>query len=228
MKYTWLFFDADGTLFDFDLAQENALVKTFSFLKIPFDEAFQKIYYDINIAIWARFEKKEIAQHDIPIERFKIFFDAINVQTDSQKASELYLEYLSQGHHLLSGAEELIKNLHGTYKLLLITNGLKSVQRPRFAKASITKYFEEIIISQEVGSAKPHKEIFDIAFKKIGNPDKNTVLMIGDNLGSDVLGGQNYGIDTCWYNPKVNPSQKGIKPTYEIRELNELLSIFTS
>jgi len=225
MKYSWLFFDADGTLFDFDAAQENAIEMTFSGLKIPFNDSFHKIYYDINREIWARFERKEIEQKNLSVQRFGMFFDAINVQSNPQKASKLYLEYLSQGHQLLDGAEQLIKELHGKYKLLLITNGLKSVQRPRFSESSITPYFKEIIISEEVGSAKPHTEIFDITFDKIGNPEKESVLIIGDNLGSDILGGQNYGIDTCWYNPKNYESQDGINPTFEIKNFTNLTSI---
>ena len=222
MKYTWLFFDADGTLFDFDSAQESAIETTFSTLDILFDEAFHKIYYKINKEIWDRFEKKEIEQKDIPVQRFEIFFEAINVLSDAKKASGLYLEYLSHGHQLLEGAGQLIKVLHENYKLLLITNGLTAVQRPRFSKSPITKYFEEVIISEEVGAAKPHKEIFDITFNKIGNPDKDKVLMIGDNPGPDILGGQNYGIDTCWYNPKNNKPVPGINATYEIHELAQL------
>ncbi len=228
MKYSWLFFDADGTLFDFDAAQENAIEKTFSVLNIPFDDAFHKTYYRINREIWARFEKGEIEQTEIPVQRFKTFFKAIEVQAEPQQASKLYLEYLSHGHQLIDGAERLIKNLKDNFKLLLITNGLKSVQRPRFSNSPITKYFEEIIISEEIGFAKPHKEIFDLTFRKIGNPDKKSVLMIGDNLGSDILGGQNYGIDTCWYNPNNNSSESAIKATFEIESLESLTQILKS
>ncbi|KAA3617310.1 MAG: noncanonical pyrimidine nucleotidase, YjjG family [Calditrichaeota bacterium] len=228
MKYSWLFFDADGTLFNFDAAQDSAIEQTFSSLGIPFKNKYHRIYYDINKAIWAQFEKKEIEQNVIPVQRFNIFFEEINVQADANKASRLYLEFLSQSDQLIDGAESLIEKLSGEYKLLLITNGLKSVQRPRFSKSSITKYFDEIVISEEVGSAKPHKKIFDLTFDKIGNPNKKEVLIIGDNLGSDILGGQNYGIDTCWFNPENNVSQDGIIPTYEIKNLINLVSILNA
>jgi 2-haloacid dehalogenase len=224
-KYSWLFFDADGTLFDFDAAQENAIEKTFASLNVTFNQSYHAIYSEINGKIWAQFERKEIAQKEIPIQRFKLFFKAINIQSNPEQASRLYLNFLSEGHQLRDGAEQLIESLYSSFDLLLITNGLKSVQRPRFSKSPITKYFKEIIISEEVGFAKPHVEIFDYTFDKIGNPPKESVLIIGDNPGSDILGGQKYGIDTCWYNTNGNSLNAGIKATYEIKDLKDLISI---
>ena len=82
-----------------------------------------------------------------------------------------------------------------------------------------------MVISGEIGLAKPDPAIFDHAFKRIGGPPKETVLMIGDNLGSDILGGSNYGLDTCWFNPTGTPNGHGVEPTYEIRELDEILDL---
>ncbi len=109
--------------------------------------------------------------------------------------------------------------------MLLITNGLAEVQVPRFAASSIRDCFAEIVISGEIGLAKPDPAIFDFAFERIGRPAKERVLMIGDNLGSDILGGANYGLDTCWYNPSGTLNGHGVEPTYEIRELQSILGI---
>lgn len=225
MKYNWLLFDADGTLFDFEKAQEQALKNTFRHLHINFRETYYQSYQEINTILWQRYERGEIQQNKIPYQRFYNFFEENNILADAQNASELYLEYLSREHELIDGAEELIKKLATDYKLVLITNGLKSVQRPRFLNAVITPYFEEIIISEEVGYAKPQKEIFDITFKRINNPPKDIVMIIGDNSGSDILGGNQYGIDTCWFNPLAGEMKDGIIPTYEIRNYDELIKI---
>jgi 2-haloacid dehalogenase len=99
------------------------------------------------------------------------------------------------------------------------------VQRPRFAASSIGGLFSETVISEEVGLAKPDPAIFDLAFERIGRPPKERVLMVGDNLGLDILGGANYGIDTCWYNPAGEPNGHGVEPRYEIRSLHKLLEI---
>lgn len=225
MKYSWLLFDADGTLFDFEKAQEQALRNTFKNLRINFRESYYQSYQEINTFLWKRYERAEIKQDRIPYQRFYNFFEENNILADAQKASELYLEYLGREHELLDGAEELIKKLATEYKLVLITNGLKSVQRPRFLSAVITPYFEEIIISEEVGFAKPQKEIFDITFERINNPPKEVVMIIGDNPGSDILGGIEYGIDSCWYNPSAEELYDGIIPTYEIRNYDELIEL---
>jgi 2-haloacid dehalogenase len=96
---------------------------------------------------------------------------------------------------------------------------------PRFAASSIRDCFAEIVISGEIGLAKPDPAIFEYAFERIDRPAKERVLMIGDNLGSDILGGANYGLDTCWFNPAGTPNGHGVEPTYEIRELREVLEI---
>lgn len=108
---------------------------------------------------------------------------------------------------------------------MLITNGLAAVQRPRFASSSIGRFFPEVVISEELGIAKPDPAIFDHAFERIGRPAKDRVLMVGDNLGSDILGGVNYGIDTCWFNPEAASNGHEVEPVYEIRFLREILEI---
>jgi FMN phosphatase YigB (HAD superfamily) len=91
--------------------------------------------------------------------------------------------------------------------------------------SSIGHLFSEIVISEEVGLAKPDPAIFDLALARIGHPDRDRVLMIGDNLGSDILGGFDSGIDTCWYNPAGSANGLDVAPTYEIRELREILEL---
>lgn len=223
-KYNWLFFDADGTLFDFDNSQETALKKTFSNLKIPFKKIYNQIYSEINLKIWSDFEKGKTSVNDIKTIRFKLLFSRINVDSNYLKASTLYLRFLSEGNKLIDGAYDVILKLKDQYKLLLITNGLTSVQRPRFANAPILKHFMEVIISEEVGYSKPQPEIFDLCFKRVGSPPKNKVLMIGDGLSSDITGGNNYGIDTCWCNLK-HLDNGGIRPTYVINSLDQIPDI---
>ncbi len=108
---------------------------------------------------------------------------------------------------------------------MLITNGLAEVQRPRFAASSIRRHFEGLVISEEVGAAKPDPRIFDVAFAKMEDPKRTEVLMVGDSLSSDIKGGNDSGIDTCWFNPSGRNGEHGVEPKYEIRKLDELLDI---
>lgn len=119
---------------------------------------------------------------------------------------------------------ELCGGLTGC-RLAIITNGIKDVQLSRIQGSPLCNTFEQIIISEEAGSQKPEPGIFDYAFAKLGITDKSKVLIVGDSLTSDIQGGKNYGIDTCWFNPLEKANEAGIKPTYEIRDLSELLRI---
>jgi len=225
VNYDWVFFDADGTLFDYDSAEAAALRGAFERCALPFEAGVGSLYTEINAAIWRDFELGKISQQQLRTERFDRLFAAVGLTADSAKFSRHYLAILGVQTGLLDGAEGVVRALVGKIRMLLITNGLAEVQHPRFAAASIHDCFAEIVISGEVGLAKPDPAIFDFAFERIGRPAKERVLMVGDNLGSDILGGANYGIDTCWYNPEGTPNGHGVEPTYEIRELQEILEL---
>jgi putative hydrolase of the HAD superfamily len=225
MKYKYLLFDLDGTLFDYDKAESDALKNTFIQSGIAYDSAYLIKYRELNKLIWQDFENGRITQKNLKTKRFEQLSSSINVQFDSSAFSDKYLLNLSKGTALINGSEEVLKKLYFSSKLYLITNGLSIVQRPRIKNSVIGKYFDAVIISEEVGFAKPQKEIFDLAFNKMNNPSKNEVLIIGDSLSSDIAGGKNYGIDTCWFNPSKNEIDENALSTYEIHDLSELFDI---
>jgi YjjG family noncanonical pyrimidine nucleotidase len=227
MKYKWLLFDADGTLFDYDKAEIRALQHTFESFNFEFRPEFAKIYRLINAQIWQEFERGEVTQTDLRTKRFEHLAEAIKVEFDSLKFSQRYLGYLGEGHYLIAGAQEILEILSGKIGLMLITNGLKDVQRSRLARSTIQQYFSDVIISEEVGAAKPDKQIFEVAFQKMGHPPKKEVLLIGDSLTSDIRGGNQYGIDTCWFNPEGKICDLDVSIQYEITHLNELLPIIS-
>lgn len=225
MKYHWLLFDADGTLFDYDKAEASALRRTFLSFNLKHKPQYSLAYREINTQIWLAFERGEITQAQIRIERFEKLSNALGIDFDPVEFSQRYLKYLGEGTYLLDGAEEILAKLDGKISLTLITNGLKDVQRSRLGRSTIQHYFTNLIISEEVGASKPDERIFEVAFDKIGHPDKAEVLIIGDSLTSDIRGGNRYGIDTCWYNPESRICDQDVSIQYEIRELNELLDI---
>ena len=166
-----------------------------------------------------------ISAGELKIERFKRYFKLINADTDPEEFSNEYLVNLSLGTDLLPGALELVEKIYSDFKIVVVTNGLTSVQKPRFENSELFPYVDNYVISEEFGIPKPNKEIFEHALKLAGHEQKSSTLMIGDKLSSDILGGVNFGIDTCWYNPLVNPNNTGIKPRYEIKSLSELEQI---
>jgi 2-haloacid dehalogenase len=225
MKYNWLLFDADGTLFDFDKVEEAALRSTFEALGCVCDERCTELYRQIDRKIWLDFENGGISQERLRTRRFELLLDAIGLDGDPGEFSRRYLAYLACGTDLIDGAEDLLRSLHGRVGLLLITNGLADVQRPRFARSVVRRYFSDVVISEEVGAGKPDPKIFDVAFARMGLPKKGEVLMVGDSLTADIKGGNDYGIDTCWFNPQGKPSSDGLVIHYEIGALQELLPL---
>ena len=228
MKYKWLLFDADGTLFDYNRAETEALEKTFKQIGQRFELRYAQVYKQINAQIWLEFEAGKISQGRLRIKRFELLLEAIELESSPEIFSQRYLKNLSDNADLIEGAEEVVRRLSDKVDLMVITNGLTDVQRSRFAKSPISDYFADIVISEEVGAAKPDKKIFDEAFRRMNFPRKAEVLIVGDSLTSDIQGGNNYGIDACWFNPAQKPCDQNVEIQYEISHLRDLLAIVES
>ena len=220
--YKWLLFDADNTLFDFSLAEKKAFKATFDLEKLPYsDERFDQ-YKTINKVVWDEFEQGSLTPDEVKVVRFERLFHVMNVKRDPKSFGMAFTDQLGLCTDLVEGAEPLLTQLAPYFNMGIITNGLKKVQRSRFSLSTIHSYFDPIIISEEVGYKKPELGIFDLAFSAMGQPPKAEVLMIGDSLSSDMLGGINYGIDTCWFNPSGRSNPEQLKLTYEIQALDQL------
>lgn len=222
MSYTWLLFDADGTLFDFAKAEEHALTATLNQFAVTPTAEHLSTYRRLNKRVWQELEQGLLQPSALSATRFSRFFAAADISANIPAFSAAYLKNLAACSELLPEAEAVVQALHASHRLIIITNGLKDVQRPRFHRSVIADCFEDIIISEEIGSAKPAAAIFDVAFARMGNPAKSDVLIIGDSLTSDIQGGCDYGIDTCWFNPAGHARSLDLDIRYEIRRLAEL------
>ena len=226
MKYQVLLFDADETLFDFKMAEKQAFLRALEEYKLDVDkEESLKLYSQINKHIWEEFERGEITADRLRVERFERFSKKIKIDFDAVSFSKAYAKFLGEGAYLFDDSVEVIDYLSKKYKLALVTNGLKDVQKSRISKTPLKDYFQELIISDEIKISKPDPRIFDYTLDKLGYKDKSRVLMIGDSLTSDMQGGVNAGIDTCWYNPNHLENKSGLNLTYEIHSLKELKEI---
>jgi 2-haloacid dehalogenase len=226
MKYEVIIFDADETLFDFKRSERESLKNTMQDFNIEYDEEHHlKIYKNINASIWKELEEGLITQKELNFNRFRRFAEKLNLDFDALAFTDSYTKHLSNASFIYEDSIELLEMLHKRFRLIMVTNGLKDIQDIRIKKSVLAKYFEVIIVSEEVQVAKPDKRIFEIALNSINYTDKRKVLIVGDSLSSDIQGGINAGIDTCWYNPSKAVNRTGIKPTYEIAGLKELVSI---
>jgi putative hydrolase of the HAD superfamily len=226
MKYEIIIFDADETLFDFKRSERDAFKNTMLQFDIEYDESHHlKIYQEINTAIWKEFEEGLITQKKLKTERFKRLSARLEAGFDEVEFAKFYITHLANASFPFEESIELVESLHKDYRLTIVTNGLKDVQNHRIRKSVICNYFEDIVISEEVEVSKPDPRIFQHALDNLKHIDKSKVLMVGDSLTSDIQGGINFGIDTCWFNPNKIENTLGIKPTYEISRLTELSEI---
>ncbi|HET9907661.1 MAG TPA: YjjG family noncanonical pyrimidine nucleotidase [Anaerolineales bacterium] len=223
--YPWLWFDADGTLFDYNLAEVTALKKTFESLRLRYEDDYLKIYQEINHGLWQALERQEIRPDVLRVRRFQLLLANLKLDGIAEVMSTAYIEQLGLCTDLINGAYEILDALHGKCRFAIVTNGLQAVQHSRLSLSKIHKFIDVIIISEEVGAAKPHSAFFEIASERTGHPAKSEVLIIGDSLSSDIRGGVDYGIDTCWYNPAAAARPDALPITYEIKHLKDLLEI---
>ena len=225
MTYSTVLFDFDLTLFDTDGAEAPAFDTTIAQAGLTPDADRFDAYRQINLALWDAVHAGELAPADVHLLRFEQWVDRVGLDADPQRLADLFLVAMGANGELYPGALDLLHRLKTTVTLAMVTNALADVQRPRLQRLGIESLFEAIVISTEAGSAKPNPAIFDVVFEALGWPDKAGAIIVGVNLGSDIAGGRGYGIDTCWYNPAglANPTDEA--PTYEIRDLNELIEL---
>ncbi|MEF9953386.1 YjjG family noncanonical pyrimidine nucleotidase [Clostridium sp.] len=226
MKYEVLLFDADETLFDFKKSEREAFKNAMIEFGVDYDESYHlPIYKEINTAIWKEFEEGLITQAKLKIDRFKRLSTKLNIDFNPEEFAASYMNHLSYGSFLYEGAIELVNDLSKKYKLSIITNGLTLVQNRRIRGSEIASFFDDIVISEEIGISKPSPEIFEHALKNLNHADKSKVLMIGDSLSSDIKGGANYGVDTIWFNQISSENTSDITPTYIAKNFEEIRKI---
>ena len=220
--------DLDNTLLDFDMAERTALSRALTKLGVPFDEALLKRYNTINIRHWEMLEDGLLTREQVLVKRFEALYAEAGIDSDAFATQENYERLLAEGHWFLPGAAELLEALHGRCRLFLCSNGTQSVQEGRIQSAGIGGYFEGIFISEHMGANKPAKEYFELCFAQIPDFDRSRTLMVGDSLSSDIRGGINAGVKTCWFNPSHKPGREGMTPDYEIERLEQLPAVITA
>ncbi len=221
MKYRWILFDADETLFSFDAFK--GLQTMFSRLGVEFDKNDFDAYQLVNKPLWVQYQNGEISAKQLQEDRFKEWAETLTLHPS--ELNRRFLDAMADICKPLPFVQETLEQLSQHSRLGIITNGFTQLQSVRLERTGLSHFFEHVVISEEVGSAKPDVAIFDAALQKMGNPEKSQVLMVGDNPHSDVLGGLNAGIDTCWFNVDGTQAPEGITPHYEVKCWKELQTL---
>ena len=220
--YEFLFLDLDDTILDFHKAERIALSKTIREFGAEPTEEILTLYHHINKAHWEMLERGELTRDQVLVNRFGALFAQLGMEIDARNCAKVYEKNLSIGHYFLPGAEEAVDALSKKYRLFLASNGTASVQKGRMTSANLYRFFEKVFVSQEIGYNKPSKDYFERAFAQIEDFDRSKAIIVGDSLSSDILGGNNAGIATCWVNPTHAPRKEGIRVDYEIEALSQL------
>ncbi|WP_411843345.1 YjjG family noncanonical pyrimidine nucleotidase [Salinicoccus sp. HZC-1] len=225
-KYKYLLFDLDDTILDFGAAENKALEFVLNSHEVAYRPDLYNRYKTINQTHWEMLERNELMKDKVLSKRHEVFFDELGLKVDGVIVDKMYRTQIAEhGHQLFEGALETIQQLSSEYYLCIITNGVKVTQEKRLNNSGILPYFKDVFISEDTGYQKPMKAFFDHVAGRIEGFRPKEALIIGDSLTSDILGGINSGIDTCWYNPEEKSNPYDFRPVFEIRQLNELFQI---
>ena len=217
-----IFLDLDDTILDFQKAEKRAISETLRSFGIEPTAAVVERYHQLNRQQWELLEEGKLTRPQVLVRRFQLLFDELGIRAAPQEVCQLYEEQLAQGHFFVPGAQELLEALHTRYELYLATNGTPEVQNSRIESAGISRYFQNIFISEQMGAYKPSPACFHACFAAIPDFDAAEAMMVGDSLTSDIRGARNVGLRSCWYNPEDLPSRPDIAPDYTIHALEEL------
>lgn len=218
MNWDWILFDADETLFTFDSL--GGLQRMFLHYDVTFTADDFQEYQAVNKPLWVDYQNGVITAMQLQLQRFEGWAKRLNVPP-----SELNNGFLSAMADIcapLPGAVSLLDALQGKVKIGIITNGFTALQQTRLERTGLSDHFDLLVISEQVGIAKPDPRIFEYTFAKMGHPPLSRILMVGDTPESDILGGINAGIATCWLNMHGRTLPEGIKPTWQVSTLSEL------
>lgn len=219
-RFTTILWDVDDTLLDFLKSEHHALFASFKTFNKEVNEEIYRTYSSINDSYWKRLERGEINRDQVVLGRFVDLFKEFSMNDiDPIEFQKVYQEELGSVFFYNDRAHELLKELKPQVRQYLVTNGNSRVQRKKLNLSKFLTLTNDVFISEEIGYDKPSLNYFACVFKKIPNFNTSETLIVGDSLTSDMLGGRNAGVNTCWYNPKAKPCEYPERCDYEIRNL---------
>lgn len=228
-KYRNLFIDLDDTLYDFSAASREAFNETYDSLHYEryFDSFshYMSIYSPYNLELWRIYGEGKITKEELNRRRFSHPLESVGIN-DAELAAQFCREALSRiptKGNLVPGAKELLGYLRPKYRMFILSNGFVELQSRKMATAGIDGYFDDVILSEEIGVNKPSPELFEYALKKTGAQLEESI-MIGDMFDTDIKGAANIGMDQIYFNPKDEQGHSFV-PTYEVRELLQIKEI---
>ena len=225
-RYDVLLCDADNTIFDFEQAEVYAFADACAYAGFEPTQELLHTYSEINQALWKLLEQGGITQKVLRVRRFEQFLAAIGrTDIDAVGMAQAFVDSLGRQSVPIAGAVEAVERWSKILPVIIVTNGIAKVQHGRMDGSAVNPFISGLVISEEVGSAKPDPKMLYIGMEQAGVTDVRRALMLGDSLSSDIAAAANANVDACWYNPKGTENKKGLPVRYDIRDLDEVDAI---
>lgn len=218
--------DVDDTLLDFGKSQRYAIQKTFEQFHLEITEEIIHSYIEINDRYWKKIERGEISKEEVLTLRFQTLFERHAIPfAEVEQFQSCYQKLLGSVYYYRDDSIELCRILQGQVRQYVVTNGIRATQVSKLSLSGLDLVMDDIFISDEIGFVKPQTEYFAACSLKIPEYDPSRTMIVGDSLTSDMLGGNNSKITTCWYNPEQIKNDLAISIDYEITNLWQIRDI---
>ncbi|WP_334332865.1 YjjG family noncanonical pyrimidine nucleotidase [Companilactobacillus sp. HBUAS59544] len=224
MKYPILLFDLDNTILDTKANAEKALHKMSPLIDFPFDPEQIKYWHVLNDQLWEEFEQKKLTRSDLLVKRFKLYFEHFNRKVDGEKFNQTYLNLFKMQDVLMPHAQNALEKLSHNHRIFAVSNGTKDKQYNQLTQSHLMQYFEKLYLSEDIGYQKPDPTFFKYVVDDL-NWSKSQMLVIGDSLTADISGANKADLDSVWFNPKKVNNDTNFRPTFEISDLNQLVTL---
>ncbi len=218
----YILFDVDDTLLDFKKCSSAAIKSCCERYGVEYSDELFCAFLEFNDELWLEFEKGNLTRDELHAIRWKTLFERRGIDTDAHGFEQMYIALLAASHETVDGALELLKELEGRYELCIASNSTLEQQTGRLRSAGMLGYFSQMFVSQSIGAPKPTAEFFCACMSALGQPPKDSVLLVGDSLSADISGAAAFGIKSCWFNRAHKPLPDGLRPELVISALKEL------
>lgn len=222
-----VFIDVDNTILDFNKSSKIAIIKTAKELNVELNNSLFGVFKVINDYLWRQIEDRKITKDELWNMRFNMVFSECGIDfKDGALFDEKYRQNLYNAAVPVDNAIEVLRYLKSKYKVCVTSNSLRHDQQVnRLEIAGMMQFIDEVFTSEHIGYAKPDTRFFDACLNSLGSITKDEILLIGDSLTADIMGGINFGIKTCWFNFENEPKPKDINPDFIITSLREITEI---
>ena len=227
MSVKAILWDVDGTLLDFSAAEKAAIQKLFAEFGLgPCSDEMVARYSAISTGYWKRLERGEITKAEVLVGRFRDFFSELGIDTAlAEPFNARYQVSLGDTVAYRDDSLSIVKGLRGRVRQYVVSNGTVIAQTKKLERSHLGEWMDGVFLSEQLGAEKPSPLFFEKVFAAVPDLAREEMLIVGDSLTSDMKGGIDNRIPTCWYNPKGLPRPADMAIDFEIQDLHQIYDL---